>query len=214
MPGQIRRHPCPAHCLGRGAGATVSAQHRQRLGHRGIRHAAALDRDPHRSRGGARPAERAHPGDPAADRTQPARGHRSDRLGERQIRIDCDVLQADGGTRTAAITGSYVALHQVLQRLVGVGQPAAPALAEQRRRGLRRRGCRPRGARPRLRRGFAGDDRREFRADRGRRHRRDPGDRRRRPVRRRAVRRDAAAGAGRHRPPDLKSDDALGLGST
>src|SRR5262249_34927460 len=31
-------------------------------------------------------------------------------LGERQIRIDCDVLQADGGTRTAAITGSYVAL--------------------------------------------------------------------------------------------------------
>ncbi len=52
------------------------------------------------------------------------------RLGERQIRIDCDVLQADGGTRTAAITGSYVALHQALQRLVGVGQLAAPALAD------------------------------------------------------------------------------------
>ncbi|MDA5194654.1 ribonuclease PH [Govanella unica] len=33
-------------------------------------------------------------------------------MGERQIRIDCDVLQADGGTRTAAISGSYVALHQ------------------------------------------------------------------------------------------------------
>ncbi len=33
-------------------------------------------------------------------------------FGERQIRLDCDVLQADGGTRTAAITGSYVALHQ------------------------------------------------------------------------------------------------------
>src|SRR3546814_7517449 len=33
-------------------------------------------------------------------------------LGERQIRIDCDVIQADGGTRTAAITGSWVALHQ------------------------------------------------------------------------------------------------------
>jgi len=32
-------------------------------------------------------------------------------FGERQIKIDCDVLQADGGTRTAAITGSYVALH-------------------------------------------------------------------------------------------------------
>jgi ribonuclease PH len=39
-------------------------------------------------------------------------------LGERQIRIDCDVLQADGGTRTAAITGSYVALHLALRRLV------------------------------------------------------------------------------------------------
>jgi ribonuclease PH len=39
-------------------------------------------------------------------------------LGERQIRIDCDVLQADGGTRTASITGSYVALHIALQKLV------------------------------------------------------------------------------------------------
>jgi ribonuclease PH len=39
-------------------------------------------------------------------------------LGERQIRIDCDVLQADGGTRTASITGSYVALYIALQKLV------------------------------------------------------------------------------------------------
>jgi ribonuclease PH len=43
------------------------------------------------------------------------------RLGERQIRIDCDVLQADGGTRTAAVTGSYVALHQACERLVAAG---------------------------------------------------------------------------------------------
>ena len=35
-------------------------------------------------------------------------------LGERQITLDCDVLQADGGTRTAAITGSWVALHECL----------------------------------------------------------------------------------------------------
>jgi ribonuclease PH len=42
-------------------------------------------------------------------------------LGERQIRIDCDVLQADGGTRTAAITGSYVALYQALAKLVSAG---------------------------------------------------------------------------------------------
>ena len=48
-------------------------------------------------------------------------------LGERQIRIDCDVLQADGGTRTAAVTGSYVALHKALSGLVIAGQlPALP----------------------------------------------------------------------------------------
>src|SRR6202035_3846648 len=48
-------------------------------------------------------------------------------LGERQIRIDCDVLQADGGTRTAASTGSYVALHIALQKLVaGKILPAVP----------------------------------------------------------------------------------------
>lgn len=39
-------------------------------------------------------------------------------LGERQIRIDCDVIQADGGTRTAAITGSFIALRQALAKLV------------------------------------------------------------------------------------------------
>ena len=48
-------------------------------------------------------------------------------LGERQIRIDCDVIQADGGTRTAGITGSYVALHLALQHLVKDGLlPALP----------------------------------------------------------------------------------------
>jgi ribonuclease PH len=36
-------------------------------------------------------------------------------IGERQITIDCDVLQADGGTRTAAITGAWVALHDAIQ---------------------------------------------------------------------------------------------------
>ena len=42
-------------------------------------------------------------------------------LGERTLIVDCDVLQADGGTRTAAITGSYVALYQALKRLKGMG---------------------------------------------------------------------------------------------
>ena len=39
-------------------------------------------------------------------------------LGERQVIVDCDVLQADGGTRTASICGGYVALHDALSRLV------------------------------------------------------------------------------------------------
>ncbi len=42
-------------------------------------------------------------------------------LGERQVRVDCDVIQADGGTRTAAITGGFVALHLAMQHLVKVG---------------------------------------------------------------------------------------------
>lgn len=42
-------------------------------------------------------------------------------LGERQIRVDCDVIQADGGTRTAAITGGFVALHLALQHVIKVG---------------------------------------------------------------------------------------------
>lgn len=41
-----------------------------------------------------------------------------EKLGERTIWIDCDVLQADGGTRTAAITGAFVALSQAVDRLV------------------------------------------------------------------------------------------------
>jgi len=42
-------------------------------------------------------------------------------LGERTLIVDCDVLQADGGTRTAAITGAYVALHQAVNTLANMG---------------------------------------------------------------------------------------------
>ena len=42
-------------------------------------------------------------------------------LGERQIRVDCDVIQADGGTRTAAITGSWVAIQQSIATLMKFG---------------------------------------------------------------------------------------------
>ena len=48
-------------------------------------------------------------------------------FGERQIRVDCDVIQADGGTRTAAITGGYVALHLAFAHMLDVGAiPSVP----------------------------------------------------------------------------------------
>ena len=52
-------------------------------------------------------------------------------LGERQITLDCDVIQADGGTRTAAITGAYVALHDALASLVADGAVDRLPLADQ-----------------------------------------------------------------------------------
>ncbi len=51
-------------------------------------------------------------------------------LGERSIKIDCDVLQADGGTRTAAISGGYLALHLALHHMHRVGALATWPLAE------------------------------------------------------------------------------------
>ena len=52
-------------------------------------------------------------------------------LGERQITIDCDVLQADGGTRTAAITGGFVALHQCVAYMKKTGMVTKPAIKDQ-----------------------------------------------------------------------------------
>ena len=51
-------------------------------------------------------------------------------LGERQITLDCDVLQADGGTRCAAITGAWVALHDACESLVRSGKLAANPLTD------------------------------------------------------------------------------------
>jgi ribonuclease PH len=49
-------------------------------------------------------------------------------LGERQVVVDCDVLQADGGTRTASICGGYLALHDALSRVVQRGALTAHPL--------------------------------------------------------------------------------------
>ncbi len=51
-------------------------------------------------------------------------------LGERQIIIDCDVLQADGGTRTASITGGYVALAQCIAFMGKTGMATRPVLKD------------------------------------------------------------------------------------
>ncbi len=52
-------------------------------------------------------------------------------MGEMQIKVDCDVLQADGGTRTASITGAYVALYQAFQKLVSLGVLTAVPMHDQ-----------------------------------------------------------------------------------
>jgi ribonuclease PH len=51
-------------------------------------------------------------------------------LGERTVWVDCDVLEADGGTRCAAVTGGYVALELALRRLVGEGKLDAVPLSQ------------------------------------------------------------------------------------
>ena len=51
-------------------------------------------------------------------------------LGERQILIDCDVIQADGGTRTASITGAYVALHLAVGKFLAAGKLAHSPIRE------------------------------------------------------------------------------------
>ncbi|MDP6603240.1 MAG: ribonuclease PH [Rhodospirillales bacterium] len=52
-------------------------------------------------------------------------------MGELQIRVDCDVLQADGGTRTAAITGAFVAVRLAFERIVALGILDAVPLIDQ-----------------------------------------------------------------------------------
>lgn len=52
-------------------------------------------------------------------------------MGEMQIRVDCDVIQADGGTRTASITGGYVALHLAFRKLVDLGILGSLPLVDQ-----------------------------------------------------------------------------------
>jgi len=75
---------------------------------------------------------RPHPGDSAAcSGPVLARGVAIlSALGERQITIDCDVLQADGGTRTAAVTGGFVALAQCVAFMKKIGMVSGPVIKD------------------------------------------------------------------------------------
>ena len=99
-------------------------------------------------------------------------------LGERTVIIDCDVLQADGGTRTASITGAFVALALALPAAARVRRAQDQSAARLRGRHQRRPGGRRADARPLLRRGFAGRRGYERGDDRRRQVRRGAGHRR------------------------------------
>ena len=115
-------------------------------------------------------------------------------LGERTIYIDCDVLQADGGTRTASISGAYVALYLALAKMgraEGMGDlPLFDSVAAV-SVGLVRR---PHAPGPGLRRGRGGWGGYEHRAHRQWQAHRSASDRRRRPVRPRRLRSTARLG--------------------
>ena len=116
LPGALRRYACAVHGDARRARAAMAQGSRQGLGHRRIWHAAARHRRAHAQGSGARASNRAAPRKSSgwsAARSAPSWILQA--LGEKQITLDCDVLQADGGTRTAAITGSWVALHDCLK---------------------------------------------------------------------------------------------------
>ncbi len=116
-----------------------SAQQRQGLGHQRVRHAAALHADPHaarsRPRGAPADAPTKSSGSSAA---RCALSTDLEKLGERTIFLDCDVIQADGGTRTASITGAFVAMGLAMRRMVESGTLTRRAHSRLRRRHQRR----------------------------------------------------------------------------
>ena len=115
------RHAGDLHRLGGGGGAALDARQGPRLGHGGVRDAPAStgqrkQRDVSKGRPDGRTVE---------IQRLIGRALRGvvdfERLGERTVWIDCDVLEADGGTRCASITGGYVALELALQGLITEG---------------------------------------------------------------------------------------------
>ena len=155
--------------------AVVSARPRTRLADRRIRHAAARHAHAQRPRGRPRQTDRPH----QEIQRLIGRALRSvfdlEKLGARTLHIDCDVIQADGGTRTASITGAFVAAHDAVAKLLATGRIESFADHGLRRGDFGRRVRRPAGARSRLRRRLAMRYRHERRDDRQRQFRRGAG---------------------------------------
>ena len=133
-----------------------------------------------------------------------------EKLGERQITVDCDVLQADGGTRTASITGAWVALYDCIHWMKAREMVADGVLTDQ----IAAISCGIYEGNPVCDLDYAEDSEaetgRQFRHDRLRRHRRGPGDRRGCAVRRGVVSDHDGAGRRRHRPAPVPAEIAVG----
>jgi hypothetical protein len=121
------------------------------------------------------------------------------KLGERQIIVDCDVIQADGGTRTAAISGAWVALRIAVDKLIDKASSTRPDQTQ-----VAAVSCGIHDGTPVLDLDYDEDSgrlRRQFRAHRRRQYRRGAGDRRGR-----MFRRGRAAAAAPPRPHRLRRD--------
>ena len=197
----LRRDARDLHRLGPGVRPALDGGPGPRLGDRRVRDAPRLDRRPQAARRHARAAPDGRTVEIQRLIGRSLRGVVDfEALGERTIYVDCDVLQADGGTRCASITGGYVALALACRRLQSTrasstrspltGSVAAVSCGDRRRRAA---------ARPRLPRGLDRGGRRERRHDRRRRARRGPGDGRAHAALARPPRRAARARAARHR---------------
>ena len=120
-----RAHARDLHGQRRRRHAALAARHRARLGQRRVRDAARLDRP---SGSSATPRAAGPDGRSIEIQRLIGRSLRAivdlEALGERTVWVDCDVLQADGGTRCASICGGYVALHRALSALVDAGKLA------------------------------------------------------------------------------------------
>ena len=176
-------------------GARVDGGQGARLAHGRIQHAARQHQPAQETRSRRQSSTAARPKFSGSSAAACGRSIDLDALGERTIALDCDVLEADGGTRTASITGAFIALVDALATIESAPTRARVPLAQCRRRQRRHRrrqaAVGSRLSRRRRRRG-----RYECRHDRRRPVRRSSRDRRRSDVHRSPIARIAVLARG------------------